>query len=104
MVRGPQREDQDCLMDMKDEWLSGLRSWASENDSVRELWLFGSRAIGTSEPDSDVDLAIALMPFDWAFGAYVALHKEWKEQLEEIVGVDVDFGAIGVGTELDEGV
>ena len=26
-------------MDMRGEWLSGLRSWASANDSVRELWL-----------------------------------------------------------------
>jgi predicted nucleotidyltransferase len=57
---------------MRGEWLSGLRSWASANGSVRELWLFGSRATGGSRPDSDVDLAVALMPpkgnTDWALG------------------------------------
>jgi predicted nucleotidyltransferase len=77
-------------MDMRDEWLSGLRSWASANDCVRELWLFGSRATGQSRPDSDVNLAVALMPakgkHDWALGAYFDFESEWKRQLEEIVG------------------
>jgi predicted nucleotidyltransferase len=61
-------------MDMQDEWLRRLRAWAEANDSVRQLWLFGSRATGRSRPDSDVDLALALMPpkgrHDWALGNY----------------------------------
>jgi predicted nucleotidyltransferase len=61
-------------MDMRDEWLRGLRAWASDNGNVRELWLFGSRATGRSHPDSDVDIAVALMPAaggtDWAPGNY----------------------------------
>ena len=44
-----------------DEWLRGLRSWASAND-VREFWLFGSRATGCSRPESDADIALALIP------------------------------------------
>ena len=52
----------DELMDMRDEWLRDLRSWASKNESVRELWLYGSRARGNSREESDIDLAIALMP------------------------------------------
>lgn len=86
-------------MDMREEWLRGLRSWASGNDSVRELWLFGSRAQGRSRRDSDVDLALALMPprgknDDPAFGNYVALKSEWKRQLEEIVGRHVSLEPI----------
>jgi predicted nucleotidyltransferase len=50
------------MMDMLDEWLSGLRLWASQNDNIPELWLFGSRAKRTSRPQSDVDIAIALVP------------------------------------------
>ena len=49
-------------MDMSDEWLRGLRAWATANANVRELWLFGSRADGHAKPESDVDLAIALTP------------------------------------------
>jgi predicted nucleotidyltransferase len=77
-------------MDMQDEWLSALRSWASANDSFRELWLLGSRATGESRPDSDVDLAVALMPakgrHDWALGNYFGLGDQWQRQLEAIVG------------------
>jgi predicted nucleotidyltransferase len=85
-------------IDMPDEWLIALRTWACNNDSVRELWLFGSRAKGYSRPESDVDLALALMPakgkHDWAGGAYLACHGEWKRQLEDIVGQHVSLEAI----------
>jgi predicted nucleotidyltransferase len=86
-------------MDMQDKWLRRLRAWAKANDSVRELWLFGSRAQGRSRPESDVDLGIALMPpkgenDDPAFGAYLACEKEWKRQLEEIVGRHVSLEPI----------
>jgi predicted nucleotidyltransferase len=74
-------------MDMRDEWLSGLRSWASANDSVRELWLFGSRATGGSRPDSDVDLAVALMPpkgnTDWALGNYFLPHTQTSRNIRK---------------------
>jgi predicted nucleotidyltransferase len=92
-------------IDMRDEWLRGLRSWASANDSVRELWLFGSRAAGEARPESDVDLALALMPakgkHDWALGNYFAFESEWKRQLEEIVGRHVSLEPLVPGTEGD---
>src|SRR6266852_9775679 len=95
-------------MDMLDEWLSGLCSWASANGNVRELWLFGSRATGRSRPDSDVDIAIALMPAtdntDWALGNYFALHADWKQQLEAIVGRHVSLEAIVPDTPEDAAV
>jgi predicted nucleotidyltransferase len=82
-------------MDMEPEWLRGLRGWAKSNDAVRQLWLFGSRARCEAQDESDVDLALALMPpdgkTDWAFGAYVALDKEWRQQLEAIVGRHVSL-------------
>jgi predicted nucleotidyltransferase len=92
-------------LDMRDEWLGALRQWASNNDSVHELWLFGSRSTGTARPDSDVDLALALMPpkgnDNWAFRKYVALHSDWKRQLENIVGRHVSLEAIGPGSRED---
>jgi predicted nucleotidyltransferase len=76
-------------IDVRDEWLSGLCDWATANGNIRELWLFGSRATGRSHPDSDVDLAVALMPpkgkHDYALGNYVAFDRQWKQQLEDIV-------------------
>jgi predicted nucleotidyltransferase len=86
-------------MDMRDDWLHGLRSWASANDSVRELWLFGSRASGCSRPDSDVDLALALMPprrknDDPAFANWGAFKGQWRRELEGIVGCHVSLEVI----------
>jgi predicted nucleotidyltransferase len=77
-------------MDMQEEWLRGLRAWASSNGNVRELWLFGSFSKGCAHPGSDIDISLTLMPADgkhnWAEGNYYALHSEWKRQLEAIVG------------------
>ncbi len=82
-------------MEMRDEWLRGLRAWASKNDNVRELWLFGSRADGTSRSESDVDIGIGLMPpngkHDWALGNYFALKDEWRRELEAVVGRHVSL-------------
>jgi predicted nucleotidyltransferase len=93
--------------DMDDEWLRGLRSWASKNDCVRELWLFGSRAKGCSRSDSDVDIALCLMPaignHDWAAGNYI-VHSDWKRELEAIVGRHVSLEAIKPGSKYDEEV
>lgn len=92
-------------MDMRDEWLRGLCAWASDNACVRELWLFGSRADRSSRPESDVDIAIALMPADgntnWALGNYSALGDEWQQQLEAIVSRHVSLEAIKPDTDGD---
>jgi predicted nucleotidyltransferase len=95
-------------MDMQDEWLRDLRSWASNNGSVRELWLFGSRATGQSRSDSDVDIALALMPAtdgtDWALGNFFAFDSTWRRELEAIVGRHVSLEAIVPDTPEDEAV
>lgn len=82
-------------MDMQDEWLDKLRAWANGNDSVRELWLFGSRVDGTSRPESDVDIGIGLMPangpHNWALGNFAALKDKWRSELEAIVGRHVSL-------------
>lgn len=85
-------------MDMEEHWVRELQSWAASNDSVEELWLFGSRAKGTSHPKSDVDIALALMPpngkHDWALGNYFDFQAQWKCQLEAIVGRHVSLEVI----------
>jgi predicted nucleotidyltransferase len=93
-------------MDMRDEWIAALRGWAVQNDCVRELWLFGSRAKGTSEPESDIDIALALMPPDgktnWALAAYVESFDDWKTELGAAVNWSVSLVAIGPKFEMDD--
>jgi predicted nucleotidyltransferase len=92
-------------MDMRPEWVRGLREWAQANGAVREMWLFGSRARGDAREQSDVDIALALMPpdgkTDWALGAYFALETEWKQQLQAIVGHDVSIEPMVPGEPSD---
>jgi len=92
-------------MDLKDEWKRGLRQWAAANGNIRQLWLFGSRARRDARENSDVDLALALMPpdgkHDWALGNYFALESEWKQQLKAIVGRDVSIEPLVPGEPSD---
>jgi predicted nucleotidyltransferase len=64
VVMAKQRQPHGTPMtrDMRDEWRAALRQWASNNDCVRELWLFGSWATGDATPESDVDVALVLTP------------------------------------------
>lgn len=92
-------------MNMRDDWMIGLRAWAAANDCVRQLWLFGSHARGEADEHSDVDLAIALMPpvdkIDWAFGKYCSHGDGWQRELATIVGRHVSLERISPGTEKD---
>jgi predicted nucleotidyltransferase len=94
------------MMDLPGDWLRNLRAWASANNHVREFWLFGSRADGHAKPESDVDLAIALMPdalgnYNDALGNYFALGDGWQRELEAIVGRHVSLEAILPDTDED---
>lgn len=82
-------------MAIPEQWLRGIQEWAERNGSVREVWLFGSRQHGDEKEDSDLDLAITLMPpndnHDWALGNYTALGDDWQRELAQIVGRPVDL-------------
>lgn len=93
--------DEEGRMDMEDDWLRNLAAWARNNGSVDEMWLFGSRADGTSRPDSDVDIGLGFAPptglrkdHDWAFGNFYALNGQWRRELEAIVGHHVSLEPI----------
>jgi len=91
-------------MDLEPGGLDALKVWALNNDAIRELWLFGSRAKGTSHSDSDVDLALVLMPetdnTNWALAKYIQYAAAWKAQLETIVARPISFGVIEPGEKM----
>ncbi|WP_409363730.1 nucleotidyltransferase family protein [Bradyrhizobium liaoningense] len=84
-------------------WRASVIDWAQDNGSIREMWLFGSRAKGTAAPESDVDIGIVLMPargeHDWAFGNYVALQPRWQAAVETIVQRHVSLVPMVEGNE-----
>lgn len=83
-----------------------LRAWGEANRAGRQLWLFSSRAQGLARPDSDVDVAIALMTaigdHDWALGNYMALGAGWQRDLARRLGMPVSLEGIVPDTDGDE--
>lgn len=70
-------------------WRQALIEWASRNDAVRELWIFGSRGPkDDAQSESDLDVGIALMPaigqHDSALGIFYDLGDEWQAALGKI--------------------
>ena len=95
-------------MDIRDEWIAALRHWAENNGSVLELWIFGSRAKLTAHKDSDIDIAVLLMPPDgkhnWALANWVEFFDQWKAELKSALDWPVSLTAIGKGFEMDDEV
>jgi uncharacterized protein len=56
-----------------------LRASLSHYPEVRQVLLFGSRAIGTHRPNSDIDLCLDAP--DMSFPAYLRLAADLDEQL-----------------------
>jgi predicted nucleotidyltransferase len=75
-----------------------IRQWAARTNAVREVWLFGSRAKGTSRPDSDIDIGIYLMPpsatSNWAYATYTSQGDAWQRELAGLLGRHVSLEAV----------
>jgi predicted nucleotidyltransferase len=78
-----------------------IRQWATRTDAVRKVWIFGSRGKGVARPESDVDIAIYLMPsapaypkWDWAHGDYRANGDAWQRELGRMLGRHVSLEAM----------
>ena len=88
------------------DWKAGLIAWAKANSSIRELWLFGSRAKGTASVNSVVDVGLAFMPGrrrnDGAFQIYIAHYSNWLTELETVVQCHVSLAPMIPGNEGDE--
>jgi predicted nucleotidyltransferase len=81
--RSSRTQAQADAMDMKDEWVRAFVAWARSNDNISELWLFGSRADGTSHPGSDIDIGLGLM----------ATERDAQLGLGQLVGVKEPMAA-----------
>jgi predicted nucleotidyltransferase len=88
-------------MDLPADSVELIQQWAARTNSVREVWLFGSRAKGTSRPNSDVDIGIYLMPptegSDWALALYTAHGDAWQRELARLLGKRVSLEAVRPG-------
>jgi len=86
-----------------EQWLHDLYFGLAAIKSVTRAWVFGSRAIGTHNDNSDLDIAVELKPDDgkilaeWIFGA-----KRWRAGLQECLGETVKLDLQLAWKEEDE--
>jgi predicted nucleotidyltransferase len=66
-----------------------LGQWAASKPFVKRLWVFGSRAIGTQRPDSDLDVAIEIDPVRpadaTAFASFHYRHVRWLSEIQPLL-------------------
>ena len=72
------------IMDLSPEQVLTIQDYARRSRKMGNVFLFGSRAKGCAEPDSDVDLAV-----DASAGNWTALADTWERDLSERLGLIV---------------
>jgi predicted nucleotidyltransferase len=93
-------------MQISDEHIRAIATWATPIDAIAAIWLFGSRARGDALADSDYDLAIELMPVEPAgdddpFIEFFYKWRSWKVELIAILNSDVDLVPYRQGWKTD---
>lgn len=79
-------------MDISETQLRSIQSWALHEPFIKEVYLFGSRAKGTSRPDSDVDIAIAFaVPHDRVESVFLMNGEYWQDDLRAKTGLVVNL-------------
>jgi predicted XRE-type DNA-binding protein/predicted nucleotidyltransferase len=81
-------------VDLAEHELSAIARWAEQTPWIFEIRLFGSRAKGTTRPDSDIDLAVTVTSNERgnnALGIFCARADQWKRQLGERTGRPVSL-------------
>jgi len=78
---------------MPEEWIALIRDWAERQPEVLAVWVFGSRAKGHHDEDSDIDLALFLAGNDQGemYGNWVCCARKWRSQFALLLPVAVDL-------------
>jgi predicted nucleotidyltransferase len=63
-----------AAVNLSEEDRAKIVSWAETHPEIQRVWLYGSRARGNNQEDSDIDLAIEMDFVEWF---------EWYSKFEE---------------------
>lgn len=78
---------------MRPGWRNLAANWAAQKERIHELHLFGSRAKGDFQADSDLDLAYVLTGHDpgevLAYSIFEA--ADWEDELKSLLNVQVQL-------------
>ena len=75
------------------EWKRTICDWARANHYIESIYIFGSRAKGDHNQNSDLDLGVIVKSSksQSAFGVWCALAERWSEELQSLLPVQLDF-------------
>ena len=94
--------------------LDAIAAWARTHEKVRRVWVIGSRAGGTAQRESDLDVAVELVPVpdsEETLSEWMANADSWRDELQRRVGpkkidlqwVDADAGSRRTRADAAEG-
>lgn len=69
------------------EHASRYGAWAESKPQIRRLWLYGSRIKGAPRPDSDLDIAIEILPIRDEQDKEIFIDRtfrEWRVELQNL--------------------
>jgi predicted nucleotidyltransferase len=81
-------------MDLSKDQVGAIVSWARRTSEIRAAILFGSRAKGTSGPESDVDLALVIDDLN-PLAVFVMKGELWQNDLRQMTGLPVNIEFLG---------
>ena len=60
-----------------------LKLWASSEPDLRRVWIYGSQAHGYPSRDSDLDVAVEVLPTcgESAYDVFVCSADDWRSKL-----------------------
>ena len=73
---------------------ASITKWAERNPQIRRVWVFGSHAKGTDEPDSDIDIAVEPEPVadsEETLAVWMAKGEAWQAELQDHLAVKVNL-------------
>lgn len=77
-------------MNLTDQQLDSISTWAARNPIVVSIQLFGSRVKGTAGPNSDLDLALDIGDDEETLRTWIEHKKTWQQELGLLTGLLVD--------------
>ncbi len=68
------------VMNLSESDRTKIVEWANRHSEIGQVYLYGSRARGDNQPDSDNDLAIVMnaRPDEEAAGVFIWWHQQYK--------------------------
>jgi hypothetical protein len=80
-------------MELTDEQLATIISWAKKTLEVGVVFLSSSRSEGTARRNSELNLALSIIGQDpfWRLATFLSHRRAWRAELKQALGLAVQL-------------